>query len=166
MTRISSGRMIGLVVAVLLGVLLYRALGVGQADPSPVPASEVTPGAASTATPASGESGAVGADATAGPTAEATGSAPPPSEPPGPQAGGIVVPVVGVVDGDTLRVRVDGVTERLRLIGLDAPELSGGECLAQEAASPNIMLSGTQIAATKSVSRIAERACGSVKLAP
>ncbi|KAB7744292.1 nuclease [Nostocoides sp. F2B08] len=47
----------------------------------------------------------------------------------------MVVPVVGVVDGDTLRVRVDGVTERLRVIGLDAPELSGGECLAQEAAS-------------------------------
>jgi micrococcal nuclease len=48
---------------------------------------------------------------------------------------GIVVPVVGVVDGDTLRVRVDGTTERLRLIGLDAPELADGDCLAQEAAS-------------------------------
>ncbi|MCA1782545.1 MAG: thermonuclease family protein [Dermatophilaceae bacterium] len=48
---------------------------------------------------------------------------------------GVVVRVVGVVDGDTLRVSVDGVTERLRIIGIDAPELRGGECLAQEAAS-------------------------------
>jgi micrococcal nuclease len=44
----------------------------------------------------------------------------------------VVVPVVRVVDGDTLRVEVDGVTERLRVIGLDAPELGDGECLAEE----------------------------------
>ena len=135
MTRISSGRLIGLVVAVLLGVLLYLALGVGEADPSPAPAPEVTAEAASSATPATVESGAVGADVTAEVTAGATTGGGTPPGPADPQAAGIVVPVVGVVDGDTLRVRVDGVTERLRLIGLDAPELSDGECLAQEAAS-------------------------------
>lgn len=48
---------------------------------------------------------------------------------------GTVVRVVGVVDGDTLRVSVDGTTERLRVIGIDAPELRERECLAQEAAS-------------------------------
>ena len=31
--------------------------------------------------------------------------------------------LVRVVDGDTIRVRVDGVEERVRLIGIDAPEV-------------------------------------------
>lgn len=52
-----------------------------------------------------------------------------------PSAQGEVVRVVGVVDGDTLRVSVDGVTERLRIIGIDAPELSDNECYAQKSAS-------------------------------
>ena len=43
--------------------------------------------------------------------------------------------VVGVADGDTIRVEVDGTTERLRIIGIDAPELRQGECYAQAAAS-------------------------------
>lgn len=48
---------------------------------------------------------------------------------------GDIARVVAVVDGDTLRVSVDGTTERLRIIGIDAPELSNDECLAQESAS-------------------------------
>ena len=52
-----------------------------------------------------------------------------------PAALGQVVRVVGVVDGDTLRVSVGGVTEPLRIIGIDAPELSDGECYAQASAS-------------------------------
>lgn len=52
-----------------------------------------------------------------------------------PTAPGMVVRVVGVVDGDTLRVSVDGTTERLRIIGIDAPELRDAECYAQPAAS-------------------------------
>lgn len=44
-----------------------------------------------------------------------------------------LVPVVGITDGDTIRVRVDGVTERIRIIGIDAPEI--GECFAQQASS-------------------------------
>lgn len=43
--------------------------------------------------------------------------------------------VVGITDGDTIRVRVGGTTERVRLIGLDAPELRGSECWAQKASS-------------------------------
>ncbi|HHX46253.1 MAG TPA: thermonuclease family protein [Brevibacterium sp.] len=39
------------------------------------------------------------------------------------------------MDGDTLRVSVDGVTERLRIIGIDAPELRENECYAQKSAS-------------------------------
>ena len=38
--------------------------------------------------------------------------------------------VTRVVDGDTVRVRVDGRTERVRLIGIDAPE--SGACLGTE----------------------------------
>jgi micrococcal nuclease len=47
----------------------------------------------------------------------------------------VLLPVVGVSDGDTIKVRVAGVTERVRLIGIDTPELAGGECYAQQAAS-------------------------------
>ena len=43
--------------------------------------------------------------------------------------------VVGITDGDTIRVRVGGVTERVRVIGIDTPELAGRECYAQQAAS-------------------------------
>jgi len=48
-----------------------------------------------------------------------------------------LVPVVRVVDGDTIRVVRDGVEEPVRLIGIDTPEMgfSGGirECFAREA---------------------------------
>ena len=36
-----------------------------------------------------------------------------------------------VTDGDTFRVRIDGTSEAVRIIGIDAPEL--GDCLADEA---------------------------------
>jgi micrococcal nuclease len=45
------------------------------------------------------------------------------------------VPVVSVVDGDTIKVRVGGTTERVRVIGIDTPELAQRECYAQQAAS-------------------------------
>ena len=43
--------------------------------------------------------------------------------------------VTSITDGDTIKVRVGGVTERVRLIGLDAPELKGNECWSQKASS-------------------------------
>ncbi|MEP7160895.1 MAG: thermonuclease family protein, partial [Dermatophilaceae bacterium] len=49
--------------------------------------------------------------------------------------GAVLVPVVGVLDGDTIRVQVNGATEKVRLIGIDTPELAGGQCYAQQAAS-------------------------------
>lgn len=43
-------------------------------------------------------------------------------------------PVVAVTDGDTIRVSIDGVEERIRLIGIDAPELHNPvECFGQQA---------------------------------
>ena len=54
----------------------------------------------------------------------------------GDDAGGLV-PVVRVVDGDTLWVRRDGADEKVRLIGIDTPEVDwyGGEaeCFGDEA---------------------------------
>jgi micrococcal nuclease len=49
--------------------------------------------------------------------------------------GGTLVDVSGVTDGDTIKVRVAGSTERVRLIGIDTPELSPAQCYAQQAAS-------------------------------
>ena len=50
-------------------------------------------------------------------------------------AGALAVPVLSVYDGDTMRVRVKGTSERVRIIGLDAPELNPKECFGQESAS-------------------------------
>lgn len=51
---------------------------------------------------------------------------------------GEVVPVVGVGDGDSIRVIRAGKEERVRLIGIDAPEMADEtgrpECFAREAA--------------------------------
>jgi endonuclease YncB( thermonuclease family) len=49
-----------------------------------------------------------------------------------------VVPVVEVVDGDTLRVRLNGRSEKVRALGIDAPESAAGRppgCFGREAAA-------------------------------
>ena len=51
-----------------------------------------------------------------------------------PVASGLVA-VVGVTDGDTIKVRLAGKTERVRVIGIDTPELRSHDCYAQQAAS-------------------------------
>lgn len=57
--------------------------------------------------------------------------------PPAPGRGGVQVPIIKVTDGDTVRVRYDGQDERVRLIGIDTPEVPwyGGrsECYGVEA---------------------------------
>lgn len=47
----------------------------------------------------------------------------------------VVASVVDVEDGDTLRVSINGTTEPLRIIGIDAPELADNACFAKAAAS-------------------------------
>lgn len=63
------------------------------------------------------------------------------AEPPGGEpANGIVVPVVDVVDGDTIEVLVDGVEEDVRYIGVDTPEVDpsiGVECFGSQASEAN-----------------------------
>jgi micrococcal nuclease len=45
---------------------------------------------------------------------------------------------VRVADGDTVRVRIDGGREeRVRYIGIDTPEVTSGECFADEATAFN-----------------------------
>ena len=61
----------------------------------------------------------------------ASGSPRSTSGPGTPSGAGREATVVDVVDGDTLEVRVDGATERVRLIGINTPE--SGECFAAEA---------------------------------
>ncbi|MCG6568612.1 nuclease [Tessaracoccus sp. ZS01] len=54
----------------------------------------------------------------------------------GPAAAAVVgdlVPVAGVIDGDTIDVLIDGERTRIRVIGIDTPER--GDCGYQEAAS-------------------------------
>ena len=46
-----------------------------------------------------------------------------------------LVAVVGVTDGDTIKVQLNGKTERVRVIGIDTPELRSHDCYAQQAAS-------------------------------
>ena len=52
--------------------------------------------------------------------------------------------VVDVIDGDTIEVEIDGVTERVRYIGIDTPEI--GQRCAEEATEANRRLvSGKRI---------------------
>jgi micrococcal nuclease len=59
-------------------------------------------------------------------------------------AGAVVVPVVRVVDGDTVRVRLDGRSEPVRYIGIDTPESqkpdAPAQCFARRAEAENARL--------------------------
>jgi endonuclease YncB( thermonuclease family) len=41
--------------------------------------------------------------------------------------------VTKVIDGDTFDVEIDGKREKVRMIGIDTPELKGSECYSKEA---------------------------------
>src|SRR5690606_35304676 len=69
-----------------------------------------------------------------------TASPSPTSSEPSSSGPGVEVEVLSVTDGDTLRALVDGVNERERLIGINAPEQ--GECLSTEATERLPELSG------------------------
>lgn len=54
-----------------------------------------------------------------------------------PQGTSITVPVLYIIDGDSIAVSINGTKEEVRLIGIDAPELYGkngtAQCFAREA---------------------------------
>ena len=98
-----------------------------------------------------GSDAAVIADPTAVPSAapaSTTVSAASTMERPLPRAANGPYPVVSVTDGDTIRVDVDGVEEKIRLIGIDAPELHNPhECFGQEATDrATSLLQGNSVA--------------------
>jgi len=68
---------------------------------------------------------------------------------------GAAATVVEVVDGDTLVVQVAGRTERVRLIGIDTPEATGGflpvECYGDEATAftTALLQVGTEVRLTR-----------------
>lgn len=63
--------------------------------------------------------------------------------------------MVEVIDGDTVVVRVAGATERVRLIGIDTPEVTGGflpaECYGEEASvfTKSLLPEGTDVRLTR-----------------
>ena len=65
--------------------------------------------------------------------------------------GGVPATVIRVVDGDTLHARVDGKDEKIRVIGMDSPEVAKPdtpvECFAREAsrAAERLLKKGDRI---------------------
>ncbi len=89
--------------------------------------------------------------ATASPAPEEETPEPSPQPSPEPSPGRRLVPVTKVVDGDTIWVRRAGADEKIRLIGIDTPEVDwyGGqaECFGEEAGRfAQRLLSGARVA--------------------
>ena len=129
--------LVGAATATGAGLLAFVPSGQGSAtqaapvDPAPSPSA--TPDGA-TALQGATASPATGVRPSAGPVATSV-PAPSPSAPPSTASAAGLVPVVSVTDGDTIRVRVAGATEKVRVIGIDTPELRSDDCYAQQAAS-------------------------------
>ncbi len=116
------------------GLLVVGLAMIGQFGPDPVDASAPAgSGGAASSTPASTPRQApmsTRAPVAASTTAKAAATTRPTADPRGP-----LLVVAGVTDGDTIKVRIGGTTERIRVIGIDTPELNPRECFAQQASS-------------------------------
>ena len=97
----------------------------GEDDPAPTRASLGTTSTSERVAPTSTATAAPSAT----PAEETTSASPPSSAEPR------MYPVTSVIDGDTIKVRIKGTSYRVRILGIDAPELSTRECHAQDAAS-------------------------------
>jgi micrococcal nuclease len=112
-------------------LVFFLGVGAGAGDTSTTTTSaepDSTPTAAATTAPSATSTPTVAATRSAAPAAAATGAQTPEGE---------WLPVVDVVDGDTVKVRHDGEIVTLRLIGMDTPETvhsdQGVECYGPEA---------------------------------
>jgi micrococcal nuclease len=99
-----------------------------------------------------------GGSGSRGGRAQATPEPPTPDPAPlghAPQGPTVLATVVSVTDGDTIRVLVDGVEQRVRYIGIDAPEVgSGAEWMGAEATAANSSLvAGRQVVLERDVSK-------------
>ena len=92
------------------------------------------------------------AGCTASPTSQSGTS----SESAGAHTGAAAI-VVEVVDGDTVEVEMAGRSERVRLIGIDTPEATGGilpaECYGDEASAftGTLLPTGTEVRLTRDI---------------
>lgn len=74
-----------------------------------------------------------------------------------PEPAGASAIVMEVVDGDTVVVEMAGRTERVRLIGIDTPEATGGilpaECYGDEATAytSSLLPAGTEVRVTRDI---------------
>lgn len=108
-------------------------VGCDGSAPDASPSPTVSPSASPTVSPSASPSARPGTPATS-PAPDGT-AAPdqiaPTGPTPSPPSDSADAHVVSVSDGDTLQVRVDGAVERVRLIGINAPE--SDECFGDEA---------------------------------
>jgi len=150
-------RFSGSILAVAIGIVVLSAPIGASADEPAVTPGPSTAAALATASPTVEPM----VRPTTRPTARATPRAtvapmPDPTpvfgeEPTGPTQVGTVV---GIVDGDTIDVEIDGETYRVRYIGMDTPEVhSGEEWMGPEAAAANASLvEGQEVVLEKDVS--------------
>jgi micrococcal nuclease len=161
--RATPMRFSGSVAAVAIGLVLLSAPIGASADepaetPTPTPTivvAEVTSSPSPTAEPTVRPTPRPTARPTPEPTARPTPTPEPTpvfgEEPTGPTEVGTVV---GIVDGDTIDVAIDGETYRVRYIGVDTPEVhSGEEWMGPEASATNASLvEGQEVILEKDVS--------------
>lgn len=88
-----------------------------------------------------------------------TGPAPPPAGKGGPGPDAERAIVLRVIDGDTLLVEIEGRRERVRYVGIDAPEIGSSvegqtaECFAEEALAMHAgLVGGRELALERDVS--------------
>ena len=121
--------------AIALVLLMGKAVvAVGETalTSSPTP-SRPAVGSPTSPAPVPTPTGSVSAEPSASATSRAKAATPASPEP---KAAAVpLVVVAGVVDGDTIKVSLGGTTERVRVIGIDTPELAQRQCFAQQAAS-------------------------------
>lgn len=128
-------RVVGLVGMVGAGAMIVGLLS--ACDPAEqsgtAPSSTSTPAATRSSTGTGTGARAGSGTATSAPTSSATASSAPAL------AAGALVPVLSVIDGDTIAVRIDGVRRKIRLIGVDTPETrkpnTPVQCFGKQASS-------------------------------
>lgn len=128
----------------IIAVVALVVLGIVGGSATPEEPAPKTVAAVSTATAA-----------VATTTVTAPAGAPSTPTPTAPAAAALEASVVDVVDGDTLDVRLDGKTQRIRLILVDTPEVFGGvQCFGREASdyTKKLLPAGTALRLERDVS--------------
>jgi len=134
------GRDVGLLVAIALATTTTTACAAGGGATAGAPSTTPTSTPASTAAPSSTR-------APSPPTTPSGGGPTVPDDADGPYA------VVDVVDGDTIKVEVDGERVTVRVLGIDTPETRAPgtpvQCFGREAtARAEALLDGQQVRLT------------------